>query len=140
MIIRHNLPSKRFTKLDRYVFTKKGLSDGAKVLYGYLCGLRNGQNFSDSYIIEALGISKPVLYRRKKELTDNALILMDQISSRFYVIYIGHTKMHAAQVKRQWEKAEDVKKSEANKQLCPSHENDYKGVCEDCGLNQVDFS
>ncbi len=113
MFIRHNLPSKRFTKIDRYVFTKRNVSDGAKVLYGYLCGLRNGANFSDNYIIDALQITRRTLYNRKKELTDADLILVDQLSARVYVIYIGHTKLNAAMVREQWLREEDkLKKAE----------------------------
>ena len=108
MIIRHNLPSKAFTKLDRYVFTRRGLSDGAKVLYGYLCGLRNGANFSDKYILGAMDISQRALTNRKKELKEADLILMEQVSARIYVIYIGHTKMSARQVKAQWKREEDL--------------------------------
>ena len=79
MIIRHNLPSKAFTKLDRFVFTDNRLSDGSKVLYGYLCGLRNGQDFSDKYILKVLQITQATLTRRKKELKDADLFFIDRI-------------------------------------------------------------
>ena len=102
MIIRHNLPTKSFTRLDRRVFTNPNLSDGAVRLYGYMCGLVNGANFTDAYIMKALAISKTVLARRKKELKDFDLILVDQISPRVYVIYIGYTQMTATDVKEWW--------------------------------------
>lgn len=107
MIIRHRLPYKSFTKIDRYVFADRDLSDGAKVLYGYMCGLRNGANFSDKYIQAALDLSQPVLARRKRELTKAGLIMVEQISARIYVIYIGFKGYPAEQVKTDWEKEED---------------------------------
>ena len=106
MIIRHTLPNSQFTKLDRRVFTNPKLSDGAVRLYAYLCSLRNGANFSDTYVCKAMGISKRVLYNRKKELTELDLILVDQISARCYIIYIGYTSLGAKEAKELW-KAED---------------------------------
>ncbi len=102
MIIRHSLPSESYTKVDRAVFTNKGISDGAKVLYGYLCGLRNGADFKDAYIMKAMNISKTVLARRKKELKDSDLILVDQVSARRYFMYIGHSGFTAEMVKQHW--------------------------------------
>lgn len=101
------LPSKQFTRIDKRVFVNEKLTDGAKVLYGYLAGLKSGQNFSDTYLLKALGISKTVLARRKKELTDAGLILVEQMQPRVYVLYIGYTSMSAADVKFAWETAED---------------------------------
>ncbi len=107
MIIRHTLPTSSFTKLDRRVFVNPKLSDGAVRLYGYLCSLRNGASFSDTYITKALNISQRVLYNRKKELKDLDLILVDQISARNYVIYIGYTSLGATEVKALWAEEED---------------------------------
>jgi len=111
MIIRHNLPSSRFTKLDRRVFANPKLSDGAVRLYGYLCGLRNGANFSDTYIMKALNISSRALYNRKTELKALDLILVDKVSARFYIIYIGYTSMGATEVKEMWTDEEDKSKT-----------------------------
>lgn len=107
MIIRHNLPTKNYTKVDRRVFVNPKLTDGAKVLYGYLCGLRNGANFSDKYIVKAMGMSLRALANRKKELKENKLILIEQISPRVYVIYIGYTSLSAAEVRDTWIMEED---------------------------------
>lgn len=107
MIIRHSLPNSKFTKMDRYVFANPKLSDGAVRLYGYLCGLRNGASFSDTYIVKALGISERVLYNRKKELKAADLILIEQVNTRFYIIYIGHSSIGAAEVKENWKQEED---------------------------------
>ncbi len=102
MIIRHSLPVNKFTRIDRKVFTDSSITDGAIRLYAYLCGLKNGANFSDQYILAAMKISKNTLAKRKKELKDKDLILIDQISARVYVIYIGYTNMPATQVKEWW--------------------------------------
>ena len=107
MIIRHSLPTREYTKIDRHVFTQRGLTDGAKVLYGYLCGLRNGASFSDTYIMKALDISQTVLTRRKKELKDADLILVDQLGPRVYVIYIGFSNFPASKVKDSWGSEDD---------------------------------
>ena len=96
-----------YTQVDKYVFTKRGLSDGAKVLHGYLAGLRDADNFSDTYILKALDTSQTVLTRRKKELKDHGLILVDQISPRVYVLYVGNTKESAEHVKLTWITEED---------------------------------
>lgn len=102
MIVRHSLPTKNFVRLDRYVFTSQDLTDGAKVLYGFLCSLRNGASFSDAYITKALNISQSALARRRRELTAAGLILVDQVAARVHVVYIGFTNLPAALVKEQW--------------------------------------
>lgn len=103
MFIRHYLPTEGYTKIDRKVFTDSSLSDGAVRLYGYLCSLRNGSDFTDNYLIKALGISKDTLARRKRELKERGLILVEEIRPRCYVIYIGYIGYCAEQVKKQWE-------------------------------------
>jgi hypothetical protein len=108
MIIRHNLPNQKFTKLDRRVFANASISDGAVRLYGYMCGLRNGANFSDAYIKKTLDISQAVLYRRKTELKNADLLLIDQVSPRLYIAYIGYTGFGARQVKNLWKDEEDL--------------------------------
>lgn len=107
MIIRHWIPDRSYTKVDRDVFTHRDLSDGACRLYGYLCGLRNGANFTDAYVMKVLGISQTVLSRRKKELKDLGLLLIDQIAPRVYVAYIGTTTIRASKVKEIWVAEED---------------------------------
>ena len=108
MIIRHKLPFTAYTKIDRYVIENPNISDGAKILYCYLCGMKNGSNFRDNYIVEKLGISKPVLARRKSELKKAELILVDKIDMRTYVIYIGNSKVDASEVKRSWGQEDTV--------------------------------
>jgi hypothetical protein len=110
MIIRHSLPSTRFTKIDRKVFANPKLSDGAVRLYGYLCGLRNGASFSDTYLADALFVKLRTITTRKKELTDAGMILCEQMTPRVYVIYIGHTALNAQQVKESWLNEEDKDK------------------------------
>ena len=107
MFIRHSLPSNGYTKIDRHVFTLRSISNGACRLYGYLCGLRNGANFCDKYIMKAMDISQASLARYKRELSAADLILMEQIGPRVYVIYIGYTRMGASKVKESWVPEED---------------------------------
>lgn len=107
MIIRHYKPTEAYTKIDRRVITNPDLSDGAIRLYCYLCGLMNGANFSDTYLLAALKISKDTLARRKKELKDAGLILTHQIRPRVYVLYIGYSDLNATAVMEQWQKFED---------------------------------
>lgn len=106
IVIRDNIFSK-YTKVDKYVFTYPGITDGAKVLYGYLSGLPTGRNFSDKYILTSLGISPRTLANRKKELKDAGLILIDQISPRNYMLFVGTTKKTATEVKEDWIRAND---------------------------------
>ena len=42
------------------------------------------------------------------ELKDAGLILVDQISPRIYVLYVGHTRLCASEVKRMWVSEEDA--------------------------------
>ena len=107
MIIRHRLPNNGFVKLDRKVISDNTLSDGAARLYTYLCSLPNGANYSDKYLVKALDISQRTLLTRKKELKERNLIFVDQIGKKVYVIYIGHSKINAQQVRDLWMKEED---------------------------------
>jgi len=103
MIIRHKSPLKGWTKIDRYVL-ELDMSDGAKVLYAYMCGLRNGAAYVDAYLLKALKCSQATLTLRKRELKDKDLLLVDQVQPRVYVAYIGHSKVGATQVKAEWKK------------------------------------
>lgn len=105
-IIRKFVPQERYNIVDRHVFTMNELSFAARCLYGYLAGLRSGANFSDTYLMKALDMSKSTLTRRKKELRDAGLILVEQIRPRVYVTYIGTSTYHAEHVKTHWEKVE----------------------------------
>ena len=106
MIIRHILPNGNYVKLDKSVLSHKDLTDGAKVLFAYLCCLRNGRNLTDTYLMKVLRLSQSALTRRKRELKDAGLILIDQVRPKLYVVYIGHTKLPATAVKVQWDKDE----------------------------------
>lgn len=96
-----------YTKMDNAVFTLKTISDGAKVLYGYLAGLKDGANFSDTYIMAAMEWSQTSLTRKKKELKDAGLIHAVQIRPRLHVLYIGNTQISATRVAVQWDTIED---------------------------------
>lgn len=108
MIIRHTLPTTKYTKVDRGVFGNNNITDGACRLYGFLCGLRNGSNFSDAYIMKALNWSKTMLHRRKKELSNHGLLLVDRIGPKMYIGYIGYSGFPAKKVKDHWVDNEDV--------------------------------
>lgn len=108
MFIRHDLPFECFTKIDRHVVSNPKLNDGAVRLYAFLCGLRNGANFSDAYLAKSLGISPMMITRRKKILSDANLILCEKISPRVYVLYIGHSRRGADEVKKHWIEKEDA--------------------------------
>lgn len=103
MIVRHAFPKENWVKMDKSLAVNPAISDGAYRLYGYLCGLRNGADFNDTYIMNGLGITKNTLAKRKRELTKVGLILVDQLRPRQYVIYIGHTMCNATQVRHLWE-------------------------------------
>lgn len=107
MIVYRDNVRESFNQVDKKVFVHKGLSDGAKVLYGYLAGLRVGQNYSDTYLIKALAISSKTLARRKKELTDLGLILVKQVRPRVYMLFVGHTRRSATSVMMDWENEND---------------------------------
>ena len=97
-----------WSKLDRYVFTMHNLSDGAKVLYGYLIGLKDGDNFNDGYIIKALNISKNVLAKRKRELKDYKLLTVLRMGPKTYINFIGNTMINSDCVKADWIERQDV--------------------------------
>ena len=107
MIVIRDSINHRYTKVDKNVFILRGLTDGAKVLYGYLAGLPTGRNFSDSYILKALGISRRTLANRKRELKDMGLILIEQVSPRNYMLFVGTTEKRANQVRDEWVDAND---------------------------------
>ena len=102
-IIRKGLPKDDYTKFDNKVFLVDGLSDGAKVLYGYMASMRTGDDFSDTFFMKGLHLSRKTLYRRKKELTESGLIHVDRVGLKSYILYIGYTHVSAIMVKANWD-------------------------------------
>ena len=102
-IIRKGLPRDGYTKFDNKVFLTHGLSDGAKVLYGYMASMRTGDDFSDTFFMKGLQLSEKTLYRRKKELTEAGLIHVDRVGLKNYILYIGYTDVSARAVKANWD-------------------------------------
>lgn len=105
-IIRKGLPNNtrgNYTKYDNKVFMIKGMSDGAKVVYGFLASLKSGEEFNDVFVCNGLGIKQRTLTRRKQELRDAGLIYMVQTGLKSYVMYIGYVGFNAIDVKRHWE-------------------------------------
>jgi hypothetical protein len=105
MIIIRDPISRSFTKVDKHVFTKRGLTDGAKVLYGYFSGLPAGRTYNDGYLMKALDVSQKTLTRRKKELKDLDLILTIQLGPTVYMMFVGRLDHPASLVKSNWEQA-----------------------------------
>ena len=104
-IIRKGLPNNKrgnYTKYDNKVFLINGLSDGAKVLYGYISSMMNGRDFSDTFFMKGLQLSEKTLYRRKKELIDSGLIYVDRVGPKQYIMYVGYTDVSALAVKQNW--------------------------------------
>ena len=97
-VIRKGLPNTKrgdWTKYDNQVFRIKGLTDGAKVLYGFLASLRSGDEFTDTFVMNGLHISQKTLTNRKRELKELGLILIEKTGLRGYVMYIGYVGFNA---------------------------------------------
>ena len=97
----------KYSKLDRYVFVNKDISDGGCRLYGYMLGLKSGDSFSDEYMMKTLGISRAVLSKRKRELRKFKLLSTTRLDARTYVNFIGNTVVDSEMVKHQWQKRQD---------------------------------
>jgi len=109
MFIRTSLPKSGWVKFDKKVFTLP-ISAGAKVLYGYLVSSSTGTAYKDQHLLNVLKVSQKTLYKQKKELKDEELLLIEQIIPRVYVAYIGYTGKTAEQVKREWDKEDGLPK------------------------------
>jgi|TARA_B110000902_G_scaffold198371_1_gene225164 hypothetical protein len=107
MHIKKSLPRDKFTKISNLIFSDPMLSDGAKVLYGFLASMPNGKTIVDGYILKALKVSQPVLTRRKKELKDSGLIMMVQLAPRVHDLYIGFPGCSALMVKNAWDTSDE---------------------------------
>ncbi len=102
-IVRKGLPKGGFTKIDNLVFLVDGLSDGAKVLYGYMATLRTGADYHEDRFTEKLRIAKSTYKKRKSELVKAGLIFSERIGVNNWVLYIGSTQISAAKVKEHWD-------------------------------------
>ena len=58
MIHRKVAPVVNYSKVDNNLWVDHRISDGARTLLGYINSLRMGANFTDTYIMKALKISK----------------------------------------------------------------------------------
>lgn len=103
MHIKKSLPREKFTKVPNELWALEDLSDGAKVMYGFIASLPNGKTIHDGYISKSLNISGRTVTNRKTELVGKGLLLMDQLAPRVYDLYIGYPGMPAARVKQLWE-------------------------------------
>ena len=107
MLIRKQTPKNSWTRIDKRVFTLN-ISDGAKVLYGYMFGLQDSSFYTDKYIIKALRSSQSTITRHKKELKDAGLLEVVQVLPRYYVAYLGNTHYDAQQMAAKWAKEDKV--------------------------------
>ena len=89
-------------KLDNQVARDLDISDGAFRVYAFYLGMNPGADITDKYIVKALGISQPVLTKRKNELKKKDLIVMDRVGSKEYIIYVGNYNYSASYVKAHW--------------------------------------
>jgi hypothetical protein len=101
--IKKSLPREKYVKISNDVWSILDLSDGAKVMYGFLASLPNGKTIHDGYISKSLGVSSRTVTNRKQELVKLGLLLMVQLSPRVYDLYIGFPGMPASRVKQLWE-------------------------------------
>jgi len=115
MIIRHKSPERGWVKVDRRVL-QLDISDGAKVLYLFLCSLKNGTAYTDLVLCARLKCKQATLTNRKKELKKEGLLLVEQILPRVYVAYIGSTKENCNVVRAKWAD-EDLLPMELNKRM-----------------------
>lgn len=102
MHIKKGLPTGNFTKINNAFWTLD-ISDGAKVLFGFLVSLPNGKTIHDGYLAKCLGVSGKTISNRKRELKGVGLILMVQLAPRVHDLYIGCGEFNALQVKDRWE-------------------------------------
>lgn len=92
-------PARNFTKVCNIAMVRGDLSEGARVLYWFLCSTKPGKDYSDKYVMKVLGVSQKTLTRRKKELKIAELMIIEEIGIRRYVCYLGGGNKTAAEVK-----------------------------------------
>lgn len=103
------LPGKEhgnFSKVDNAIWGSD-VSSNAKVLYGFLCSVRNGKDVTDAYISKGTGLSTRTVHRAKAELVEAGFIVAERTGARSYVTYVGYSKCKPSDVKRYWEHVED---------------------------------
>ena len=107
------LPKEGYTKVDNKIFTieRKLLSDGAKVMYGFLASMQIGSKITDNYIVKSLDIGLSALKKYKRELKALDLIVVDRVGLNQYEMYIGSTVLRASIVKQYWEVKNDSKQT-----------------------------
>lgn len=82
-------PVNSFARVPTKVFFDTNLTHGAKVLYGVFCALKPGQNYTDNYLKKVLSVSGPTLTRYKRELKDNDLVSVVQVSKGVFFTFVG---------------------------------------------------
>lgn len=95
-------PVTSFTRVPNKVFFNNLLSHGSKVLYGILCALKPGQNYTDNYLKKVLGVSGPTLTRYKKELKDEDLLIVTQVNKGVYFTFVGLPNYPASKLQAEY--------------------------------------
>ncbi|CAK2055043.1 hypothetical protein VCRA2110O318_40039 [Vibrio crassostreae] len=105
-IIQKELPEDgKYANIDGKVFRIPTLSMGAKSLYGYLCGIPQGQNVAEEYILNGLGgIGSQTLRKYKKELEALDLVYRKQVKRGVHFLFIGYTDFTASSVYAKYER------------------------------------
>lgn len=105
-IVRKYLVNDNYTKMDNQVARDTDISDYSYRLYGFVAAFKNGFQLNDEYIAKSLSWSRDKVARAKKNLKDKGYILIQKIDRQTYFLYIGNSKVSAAQVKENWEAIE----------------------------------
>lgn len=112
MFIHRIIPPRNHTRIDNHLIYDIELSDGAFRLYVFLFGLHASTNYTDGYLMKAMGLSRRSIANRRKELKDRGLLITEQIAPRVYHAYLGTGKLTAKQVKSIVKKNDKVLKNE----------------------------
>jgi len=100
---------KNLTQIEHDIFKicKTQLSDGAKVLYGFLATMHTTQIISDNQLKNILNISHVSLMKYKKELASLDLILWIKRGKKLPIIYIGSIYYSASTLAVYWKHLDD---------------------------------
>ncbi len=102
MLVKKGLPFTNFTKIDNNIIEMLEVSDGAFRLYSWLAAQPDGATIDDIVLQKRLKLSRAVITRRKKELKDVNLILLDRVGPNLYNMYVGCSDKFAHRVKEEW--------------------------------------
>jgi len=114
MFIHRIIPPRNHTRIDNKLIYDSELSDGAFRLYVFLFGLHSSTNYTDGYLMKAMGLSRRSVANRRRELKDKNLLLTEQIAPRIYHAYLGTGTLTASDVKKIMHKQDKVLTEDKN--------------------------